>query len=188
MRSRWKLLVALSLAVVSCGPPRSSHPLSDPAAAKPDPRLVGLWTGLVNGSKATLQVFAKTGASLDLVLVGDDGEKGAAVLTFDAFPSALGGKTYLNLRAKTFHAWADGFDLSPDYIFARYELTKDGALSLAVMDDAPVKKAVAAKTLAGTVADDDVTLSASTKDLAEFVRTAKPDELFSSFGTFRRVK
>lgn len=188
MSSRPRLLLALALAAVSCGPPRSTNPLSDPAAAKPDARLLGLWTGQVNGSKATLHVFAKTGASLDLVLVGDDGEKGAAVLTFDGFPSVIGGKTYLNLRAKTFHAWAEGFDLSPDYIFARYDLAKDGALSLSLMDEATVKKAVAAKKLAGAVAEDDVKLSASTKDLADYVRTAKPDELFTSFGAFQRVK
>ena len=188
MTSRRKLLLALSLAVVSCGPPRSTNPLSDPAAAKPDARLVGLWTGQVNGSKATLHVFAKTGAAMDLVLVGDDGEKGAVVLTFDGFPSVIGGKTYLNLRVKNFHAWADGFDLSPDYVFARYDLAKDGTLSLTVMDETTVRKAVAAKKLAGTVTEDDVKVSASTRDLAEYVRTAKPDELFTSFATFQRSK
>ncbi|MHB8877885.1 MAG: hypothetical protein ACYC8T_29680, partial [Myxococcaceae bacterium] len=174
-------LVALcAAAVASCGPPESKNPLSDPAQARVDPRLTGLWAGEVNGSAATLQFFPKKGAYVDVVLVGDDGDKGAAVLTFDAFPTALAGKSYLNLRAKTFAGpYGENPSLAAEYIFARYEVGKDGALTLWTMDDAPVKAAVKAGKLKGTAGESTAKLTASTAELAEFVRGTDGEKLFT---------
>lgn len=180
------LLAALLLC--SCVPPESLHPLSDPAQQQADPRLSGTWTGDVNGSRTVLHLFPKTGPFLDLVLVGDDGEKGAVVLTFDAFPSVIGSRTYLNLRRKTFlPPYADATELAPTYIFARYELRRDGALTLWTMDDGPAKQAVAAGTLAGSVGEHAVQLTASTAQLAAFVAAADDAQLFHRLGTFKKT-
>ena len=182
-------LLALAGTVASCVPPESKNPLSDPAQAKPDARLVGLWAGDVDGAVATIQFFPKTGAFLDLVITGNDGVKGASVLAFDAFPSTVNGKTYLNLRSKTFQgAYADKFELAPAYIFARYDVAKDASITFFPMDDDLVKESVAAGKLKGTVKDGTVTLTASSKELAEYVRAADPEKLFKKLGTFRKLK
>lgn len=175
-------------ALCSCVPPESVHPLSDPAQQKPDPRLSGTFTGDLNGSRTVLHLFPKTGPYLDLVLVGDDGEKGGVVLTFDAFPSTIGGRTYLNLRHKKFLApYADGTEIVPGYIFARYEVRKDGTLTLWTMDETLVKKAVEAGTLAGSVGERAVQLTASTAELSAFVAGADDALLFSKLGTFKKT-
>jgi hypothetical protein len=179
--------VLLAVGVASCVPPESQHPLSDPAQAKPDARLVGLWAGDFDGAGATIQFFPKTGPYLDLVLTGNDGEKGASVLVFDAFPSTVAGKTYLNLRAKTFEgSYADKITVASSFIFARYDVAKDGSITFFPMDDELVKTSVAAGKLKGSVKDGTVTLTASTKELAEYVRTADAEKLFKKLATFRK--
>jgi len=179
----------LAVGVASCGPPESQNPLSDPAQAKPDARLTGLWSGEVENSPATLQFFPKQGPFLDVVLTGNDGEKGASVLVFDAFPTLLNGKTYLNLRAKSFRGlYSESFEIGAAYLFVRYDIAKDGSLTLLPMDDEPVKVAVAAGKLKGTVKENSVKLTASTKELAEYVRTADPERLFKKLATFRKLK
>lgn len=177
-----------ALALCSCVPPESVHPLSDPAHQQPDPRLSGTFVGDVNGSRGVLHLFPKTGPFLDLVLVGDDKEKGAVVLTFDAFPSTLGGRTYLNLRRKTFlPPYADGTEIAPAYIFARYEFRKDSALTLWTMDDTLVEQAIKAGTLEGAVGERALQLTASTAALAAFVVAADDSKLFKLLGTFKKT-
>src|SRR6185436_1221887 len=94
------LAVALLLALVSCGPPRSDNPLSDPAQAKIDAKLVGSWKGSKDGEAVFFHVMEKPNGFFDAVLVGQDKGKGAAVITFEGFSTELGGKRYLNLRPK----------------------------------------------------------------------------------------
>jgi hypothetical protein len=177
--------------MVSCSPPRSLHPLSDPAQAKADPRLAGTWVGKIDEEWMYLHLYPKEGAALDLVLVGGDGKNGAGVVVFDAFPSVIAGRSYLNLRAKVFRGeYGSDPEILPDYIFARYAIAKDGALTLWHMDDeGPVKEALTSGALTGTPAakGEDVRLTSDSATLAAFVARADPDKLFKRFGSFRRL-
>ena len=188
MRTAHLRIALVALALASCSPPESPNPLSDPATAKADKRLDGIFVGRLGDTDGMVRLVPKEGARFDLVLVVDDSPKGAVVLTYDAFPTALAGKTYLNLRRKTFtDTYAEKFELSPDYIFARYEFDKSGALTLWTMDSSPVSAAVKEGKLKGKEGDP-VKLTASTEELAAFVSAAKPDELWHPFGTFKKVK
>ncbi len=168
MRPRPILLVAglaglAGLTLASCEPPRADHPLSDPHSAKLDARLVGMWSGHTTNKSDSksgndksqkedvvdvlvMPVTDATDANskgapgqFDLVLVGHDSH-GAEVITFRGFATQLGGKSYLNLREKSFSgAYASKTTFTDHYIFARYELGKDGALTLFTMDETPVK-------------------------------------------------
>jgi hypothetical protein len=189
--SRPLLLVAAVLLATlgSCKPPRSHHPLSDPAQAKADTRLPGLWSGKTpDGEAAFLYVVQRSGALVDLVLLGDDGDKGAAVLHYDAFPTVLDGKGYLNLRRRSFKGeYGEGPQVDSEYIFARYQVSRDGTLTLAVMEDDPVEEAVKAGTLEGKIEDGEVALSADSDHLADFVRRSDGAKLFRTVATFKRV-
>src|SRR5204863_529921 len=68
------------------------------------------------------------------------------------FPSVIGGRTYLNLRSKVFKGeFGSDPETFPDYLFARYELAKDGALTLWYLDDTdPLKEALKSGALSGT--------------------------------------
>src|SRR6478736_7699380 len=144
MRSRHGPKAALlALVLVSCVPPESKNPLSDRALAKADPRLTGHFAAHMDDADAVLLLAPKTGASLDLVLVITEKDKGASVLSFDAFPSVIAGKTYLNLRNKDFKGpYAEHFEISAAYTFVRYQFAKDGSITLATMQGDPVKAAI----------------------------------------------
>jgi hypothetical protein len=183
-------LVLLAALLFSCEPTRSTNPLSDPATAKADARLTGLWTGTVkDGDVATLEILPHgKGAAIDFVLIGDDGDKGAFVIQFDAFPSVIGGKSYLNLRPKIAQGeFGDpAAKVSDLYLFARYEVAKNGDLTLWTTKDEVMKDAVTSKALEGTVDHDDVKLSESTAKLSAWVEKA-PETLWNKFGTFKKL-
>jgi hypothetical protein len=181
-------LIALILLWASCEPPRSKHPLSAPEAAKPDARMAGLWAGrLGEGDEALLRVVPRDGARFDLVLIGQDRANGAVVIAFEGFPSTIAGKSYLNLRAKTFVGeYAEKTQVAERWIFARYEVARDGALTLWQMEDEPVKAAIEAHKLEGKAADR-VEITAPSAQLAEFVSSADSSTLWSRVGTFKRL-
>jgi hypothetical protein len=178
-----RALVAL-LVLAACEPPESDHPLSDPASAKPDPRLAGHFFGRVNDADCFVHVVPAAGASVDLVMVVNEKDKGAFVLHWQGFSTTVGGKTYLNLQRKTFpDRYGEKFDLSPGYIFARYSVAKDGSLTLWSMEEDAVKRAL--KAVDGEIKNDNVLLHAPSARLAAFVE--KEEKLFKLFGSFRRV-
>jgi hypothetical protein len=181
--------IALALFLLAaCEPPESTQPLSDPAAAKADPHLSGHFAGRVNDADCFLHLAPGKGAATDLVLVVHEKDKGAFVLHWQAFPTTLGGKTYLNLQRKTFpDRYGEKFDLSPGFIFARYAVGKDGSITLWQMQEEPLKAAIAAHALDGEVKDDNVFLRAPTPRLAAFVEKADPQKLFKLFGSFHRI-
>jgi hypothetical protein len=175
-------------AFAACEPPDSDHPLSDPAAAKADPRLSGRFSGKVQDADVVVFLARGQGATIDLVMVVHEKEKGAFDLHWQAFPSTIGGKNYLNLQRKMYtNRYSENFDLSPTYIFARYEIKKDGSLTLWQMQEKLVKEAIADKALEGEVKEDNAKLHAPTARLAAFVEKADPAKLFELFGTFKRL-
>jgi hypothetical protein len=185
-----RTLCLLLLGVASCEPPASDHPLSDPAAAKVDSKLVGMWRGQKDGDVVFLHVTGKEKGLLDLTLLGNDTKKGSVVLTFEGFASELGGKKYLNLKPKTAKGdpWEDAWDVRPRYIFAQYEL-KGGGVNLMLMRDAPlVKDAVKDGKLAGKLDGDNVVLTEETPKLAAWVQAADHSKLFETFATFKPMK
>jgi hypothetical protein len=180
-------VLAAALALAACEPPESTQPLSAFAGAKADPRLSGTFTGRVNDADCFVHLMPGKGATTDLVLVVHEKDKGAFTLHWQAFATTVGGKSYLNLQRKTFpDRYAEKFDLSPGFIFARYELEKDGSLTLWTMQEDPLKAAIAAHTLDGVVDGDNVKLRASSAKLAAFVEKSDA-KLFKRFGSFRRL-
>ncbi len=178
--------------LASCDPPKSKNPLTDPNTALVDSRLAGVWTGRVGteGTEATLSIFPRERAVFDVVLVGHDEKQGAVVLTFEGFPSAIDGKKYWNLRAKSFEGeYAERPKLSDTYIFVRYEIAKDGSLALWEMDDSAAGVAVKAGTLLGfSSKDSPLMLTDSSEKLAAFVATLAGQKGFGFFATFQRAK
>jgi hypothetical protein len=188
------VLAAGVVFLASCDPLHSKNPLSDPKTAVADARLPGVWAGRMGeDAEATLTIVPKEGAEFDVILLGNDAPKGAVVLSFEGFPSTVAGKTYWNLRAKKFIGdYADKTQLSDDYIFIRYDLAKNGTLTLSYMDDDFVKASVKAGTLEGAIAEKSpLTLTASTEKLGGYFGSlsgADDAKVFKSLGTFRKAR
>jgi hypothetical protein len=202
-KMRWLVAMAMAalVAIAGCVPPESVNPLSDPATAKADPRLAGAFAANLDGGEAWLHFNPREGSAVvDVVLIGYDPRDGAMVLHYEAFPTQIGKYGYLNLRAKKFEDMLETkYARSPNYIFARYEIAKDGALTLSVMDDTPVEKAIGKgeidgkiskageTTDLGAVTGNGTFLTADSAKLAAWVAKSTDPKLFNTLGVFRKV-
>jgi hypothetical protein len=185
-------LIAAALLLASCGPPESENPLSDPASAARDDALLGVWTFQTeDGATGYAHIVAAPEGRTDLVFVFHDAKKGADVSAFTFFTTAAGGRTYMNAQERA----RDKPGPKPDsgYVFARYEIAKDGALALALMDEGEAAKAVEAGRVKGTVTRGEagslvkVRLTDSSAGLEKFAREADAATLWKPFLTLRRV-
>ena len=181
-------LVVVMVGLAGCLP-TSKNPLSDPADAVADTRLEGVWYGKSGEDTVFLHFVPDEAGSMDIVEVDHEKSGGAHTLTYTMFPTVIGDEHYMNIREKS--------GTEKPYYFARYTLSKSGTLTLWLMSEKPVAKSVKAGKLAGkiTVKNEgesnesrDITLTASTENLAAYVRKSDPDVLFTEkFGTFKKV-
>src|SRR5690349_15122485 len=106
MRNLGRVLVAgavLLLVAAGCEPPESTHPLSDPASAKGDSRLDGVFSFGDADGEAWLRLNPRRGSALvDVALIIHDQRDGMMALHYEGFPTQIGTSWYLNLREKTF--------------------------------------------------------------------------------------
>lgn len=190
----WSTTRVFSLAclvLLCCDAARSKRPLTDPASAKLDPRLIGDWSSKFEGKGANLHLVGHSGGQMDLVLVVETDKEGAAVLHYQGHESVIDGATYLNLRAKRFaDPLKDDFTLSPEFIFVKVELAKDGSLRLSWMSDKPVDAAIQAGKLKGSVTPNGPpTIDDEPANILAFIKSADPKTLWTPLaGVFRRVK
>jgi len=148
--ARLSLLAVLVLSLGGC-PFTSSHPLSDPAAARPDSRITGTWrtqdpeTGEWNA--LTILPFNDT----EMVGFASDDGKGK-IDAFRIFRTAIGSESFLNFQQ------LGGKD--EGWYFARYQVDGD-RLRIKIVDDGLFEKRQ----------------FASSADLREFVRQHLSDPL-----------
>lgn len=194
---RWLAMAGFAaglFTIAGCEPPLSVHPLSDPTAAKADPKLSGVFATNMDGTEVWLHFNPReTGAVVDVIMIGHDPKDGAMALHYEAFPTQIGGRGYLNLREKTFPSMLESsYTLSKHYIFARYEFDKAGALSFFAMDGTPAQDAIRKKEIAGAIrgtselALDGTILTADSAALSAWIGKADP-KLFNKLGTFKKV-
>jgi hypothetical protein len=182
------LIVAVMLGLAGCLP-TSKNPLSDPADAVVDMRLNGVWYGKSGEDTVFLHFVAGKATSMDIVEVDHEKSGDAHTSIYTMFPTIIEGQRYMNIREKS------GSD--KPYYFARYSLSKSGALTIWLMSEKPVAKAVKDGKLAGKITVNnaggstesrDIALTSTTETLAAYVRKADPEVLFAeNFGTFKKV-
>ncbi|MGO9307446.1 MAG: hypothetical protein ACLQDL_00310 [Spirochaetia bacterium] len=128
-RGRFGLLALLVLALGGC-PFTSDTPLSDPASARPDSRLIGTWRtrDKESGDWNTLTILAFD--EHGMVGFTPEGTSGK-VIAFRAFPTVIGGETFLNFRE--LGRDAAGGDLE-EWYYARYRIVETRLL-MSFVDD-----------------------------------------------------
>lgn len=180
----WSLAVILSACV-----PESVHPLSDPAQAKVDLRLVGLWSARMDDEDAFLHFIPGSDGWTEIVMVSyRNGREAGAWSAFRMFPSRIDGRDYMNVR---FVAEAAERSESKLFLLARYQLSQDDALTIWSISGPAGRSAIEAG-LEGSVRKsafgDDILIEAKSEDLAEFMRRSNVEELFGNkIGPFRRI-
>ena len=180
-------ILAVLIGLAGCLP-TSKNPLSDPAEAVVDMRLDGVWYGKSGEDTVFLHFVSGKATTMDVVEVDHEKDGDAHTSIYTMFPTIIGDQRYMNLREK-------GNGDKP-YYFARYTLSKNGILTIWLMSENPVAKAVKADKLTGKVTANnvggneshDISLTSSTATLNAFVRNSDPTLLFAEkFGTFKKV-
>ena len=185
-RAIFTLLMLMGLA--GCLPV-SQNPLSSPEDATADSRLPGVWYGRSGEDTIFLHFVAGKGAQMDAVEVDHQKDGDAHANIYTVFPSAIGAGHYLNIREKA--------ATEKPYYFARYHIAESGVLTIWLLGETPAARAVKNKEIAGKIttkdsggekAERDITLTASSEELAAFVRKSDPEILFGEkFGTFKKL-
>jgi hypothetical protein len=178
------LASAMTLLLTSCEV-TSENPLSSPATAQPDPKLVGRWHE--KGAKDEILEFTVKDAHTMRL---EDRKRNQPSESYDVFVSIIGGHHFLNARH------IDNDDPSgatkSDYFIVRYEVS-DHILTTWWLDQDKVAEAINSGRLQGVVRQDkdsskaghpahsdvDVTLRDSGRNLANFIRRNSVDALFS---------
>jgi hypothetical protein len=179
-------LVAVLIGLAGCLP-TSKNPLSDPASAVVDMRLDGVWYGKSGEDTIFLHFVPGKATTMDVVEVDHEKSGDAHTSIYTMFPTIIGDQRYMNIQAKT------GNDKR--YYFARYTLSKSGTLTIWLMSETPVSKAIKAGKLAGKITEDkestdslQIALTSTTESLAAYVGKSDPEVLFAEkFGTFKKV-
>ena len=180
----WCLTLILSACV-----PESVHPLSDPAQAKVDVRLAGLWLARKDNEDALIHFIPRSDGWTEVVMVSyRNGREAGDWSVFRMFPSRIDGRDYMNVR---FIAEAAERANSENFVLARYHLSRDDVLSIWSMSGPAGRSAIEAG-LEGSIRKsafgDDILIEAKSEDLAEFLRGSDIEELFDNMvGPFRRI-
>lgn len=181
----WSLVLILAACV-----PETVHPLSDPAQAKADSRLAGLWSIRIENEDMFLHFIPRSDGWTEIVSVSYRNNREAGDWTvFRMFPTRIDGRDYMNVR---FIAEAEERSKSKRFYLARYQLAQDGALTLWSMGRKPAIAAIKAG-LRGTVKKgsfvDEVIVKANTAALVEYLHRADVENLFGhKIGVFRRAQ
>jgi acyl-coenzyme A thioesterase PaaI-like protein len=161
----------------SCDPASFKNPLTDPAKAKVDGKLTGTWGARDESTEFVLFVQPTQQGKVDVTLVGRGTNDGVSHMTWRGMTSTVGGKTYLNLQEKFFtDNWGNKYEVKPDYIVVRYELTGD-TLKLNYLDGDGLNA------LDGGAA----ALTAETAGVAATIEKL-PAKSFTHFMNFKRFK
>jgi hypothetical protein len=199
MRFRLALpIVVLLLAPTACGRVLCDNPLTSPAEAKADSRLRGLYS--IRGTQPDLVYLLprKNSATVDVIFIDraepKSGRETSGAWRCDAFPSRLGGRTYLNARSCLPDSKNGVTAPSDRYDIVRYEFGEDGVLVIRLMNTGPVVEAIDSGQLTGkrdctggVFSECKPLVSAKSAELAAFVASTDDASLFKEEHRLRPV-
>lgn len=179
------LLIISCLVLSAC--PISKNPISPTSQAKYPKDLMATWVLSEDKGKGSLHLGKTPNGGITVLIVTHKDER-IIEERYLGHGSQLGKEYYLNLR-KIKAGKAQG-----DYILLHYQL-KGQDLRFSVASEAAVLKAIRANTIKGEIEKvsagklqlDSATITASSSELARFVKTHHK-QLFSNYENLRRAK
>ncbi len=190
--------VCLNILLSGCVP-ELERPLSDPASAAPDPRLLGMWVGSTPDGEGPAWVhFTQAENSMtDIVLICPETGKGVEASFYRMHPTRAGGFTFMNVKAhKPKNALAlkvneeDKYPRPGGYHLAKYHISSDGILRIWFLTD-EISRFVEEGQLKGQVRKSgiakEVKITESPERLLEFLERSDHSRIFEPFLVCRRV-
>ena len=188
------LFLASSIGLLGCIP-SSEQPLSEPASAKPDERLYGVWASVPGqpDPPAFLHVLpaSEPESVLDVVCV-EHIDPGCSVLRFQVWTTPDGRYSYMSAKEvpfeKTNQASAAEEAQSKDYTILKYEFTQDGELDLYLLPNSEaLKAAIKDDRLKGVVRDTYIKLTDTGAHILEFLKAADAELNFGEPWRYTRI-
>lgn len=194
------LALALWVALMLSGcVPELDQPLSDPASASPDSRLLGTWIGSTPDGEGPVWIhFTRSGSSLtDIVLICPEPGKGAEASFYRMHPTAAPGSDFMNVKAYTprnaLSLKVDEEEKYPrpgGYRLAKYHISPEGTLRIWILTDA-IARHIEEGQLRGQVRKDgfakEVKITESPEKFIAFLSKTDHEGIFEPFLACRRV-
>ena len=184
------VLAAPLAALVLCAcVPISTHPLSEPSAARLDRRLQGGWRVIGNDAGWVHVYFSRSAAGdggMHIIVMEPRKDGTLAMDAYDGFATHLRGGDFLNIR------YSEDGGRRRGYVFVRYRVLGNGRLEIALLDEARLKAAVADGRIYGVVevhgSGTEVTLTAEPDALAGFLTSKDGAAVFQEPQVLERLR
>ena len=189
------IVLLFSLLLPACVP-ESMNPLSDPASATVDKRLLGVWIGKMAGEEEDQYVhFVEAENSItEIVLVSHQEKREAGVAFYKMHPTTIGKTRYMNVKPYAPEDFKNS-ELAEEiksqgYIFARYAISGQGILNIWILMDKKVREAVKKQQLKGKIAKGEgaVTITDTSEHIIKFLNADHQDDIFELMFTFRKFE
>jgi hypothetical protein len=156
----------------------STNPL--PVKSEPDKELLGIWHETSDkkdspSSSGYMVLAEDLDGWLQIMFMEDSYGNGEI---YRGVCSEIAGEKYLNLKKVNFGKGGQRPEFDESYTLVHYRITNKNRLELAFLKDEIFKQAVKNHELAGRLSPDgdDLTLTCTSEELADFVRRHKPEE------------
>jgi hypothetical protein len=176
---------------------KSRLPLSRPENSQPDSSLTGAWYGVIDGKDAYLHVIPNGSpdakAWMDLVHVvhpkrGEKG-KGEDALLLHMFQTVAAGKKFMNVLFRRPRDSAGGLcEVEEYYWFWKYEVSREGVLTVWELDDEVLRLALEDEKLKGRYRKVNIYLEDSSENILAYLLSSEGEKAFRIYGQFKKIR
>jgi hypothetical protein len=189
-------VVCLALSLSGCFN-KSKLPLSRWEDAQPDKALAGAWRAVVDGKDVYLHVIPypedhpeKAWMQLAHVVQPPGGSpgRGEDAILLHMFPTAAKGRKFMNVLFRKPHNTKDGrCEVEEYYWFWKYELSRDGVLTVWELEEEGSRLAVEDGKLKGAYKNS-VQLEDSGENILAYLLSVEGEKSFHLYGKFKKIR
>ncbi len=177
---------------------KSGLPLSRPENAQADKSLAGAWRAVIEDRDVYLHIIPypddepKLKAWMQLVHVahpksGSAG-KGEDAILLNMFPTAAGGRKFMNVLFRRPQQTGEAsYDVEEYYWFWKYELSKEGVLTVWELDDETIRLAIENEKLKGRYRKISIYLEDSSENILAYLLSEEGEKAFRLYGRFKKI-
>lgn len=190
------IIICLTVCLNGCFN-KSLQPLSRPDTSQPDGSLTGAWYGVIDGRDVYLHIIPNGNpdakAWMDLVHVahpkrGEAG-KGEDALLLHMFQTAAAGRKFMNVLFRRPQNQDNGSCKVEEYYwFWKYEVSREGVLTVWELDDEVVRLSLEDGKLKGRYRKTQILLDDSSENILAYLLSAEGEKAFSLYGQFKKIR
>lgn len=190
-------ILAIACLIFLSGCFKSKLPLSNPESSQTDSKIIGAWHGVVEGQDVYLHVIpiAKTWMRLVHVSHPKRGapEVGGADM-LEMFLTEAGDKKFMNVQFREPKQGESNTGKGAEYYywFFKYDVSKEGVLTIWELDYEMLKQTIDDKKLKGksweTTWDSNIYLDDTSESMLSYFKSDDSDKIFKIYGHFKKIQ